>query len=102
MKLLPVIAAAALAACSPNTADETAQAGNAIAADASATTANAVDDVDAATDRALDDAGTAIDNAGTRLESGADRAGAAISNGADRAADATGAAMRDAGNRIEN
>lgn len=103
MKALFAAGAAALvlAACSPNTRNETAEAGNALAADTGATTRNAVDDVDAATDRALDDAGAAMDNSGARLEAGADRAGAAIENGADRAADATGTALRDAGNRID-
>jgi hypothetical protein len=94
-------AALALAACSPDTRNESAEAGNAIAADTGATTRNAVDDVDAATDRALGDAGAAMDNSGARIEAGADRAGVAIEKGADRAAAATGEALRDAGNRID-
>ena len=100
-----ILAAAAtlgLAACSPAARDETAEAGNAIAADASATTANAVSDVDAATDRALDSAGASMDNAGASMEAGAERTGAAIENGADRAADATGRTLRDAGNAVED
>ena len=52
--LIPALAlTAGLAACSNNAQDQTAQAANAIAADASGTTANAVDDVSAASDRAV-------------------------------------------------
>jgi hypothetical protein len=102
--LLPVLAAAALgiAGCSQNAQNETAEAGNAIAADTAATTDNAVGDVDAATDRSLDRAGAAMDNAGADAEAGADRAGQSIANGADRAADATGEALQSAGNAIRD
>jgi hypothetical protein len=119
--LIPALAlTAGLAACSNNAQDQTAQAANAIAADASATTENAVDDVSAASDRALgsaerslDNAGAKLDNAtdnldvkadraGDRIEAGADRAGASIANGADRAADATGNALTRAGNAIKD
>ena len=51
MKRLLILAAPVaigLAACSPNAQNETAEAGNAIAADTAATTRNAVSDVDAA------------------------------------------------------
>ncbi|GAA0667742.1 hypothetical protein GCM10009102_17280 [Sphingomonas insulae] len=117
MKRLLFLAAVPLAlgaaACSQNAQNETAEAGNAIAADTEATTRNAVSDVDAATDqafgsaeRSLDNAGERIDAAadrtGDRLDAGADRAGAAISNGADRAADATGNALERAGRSLKD
>ena len=56
--VLPAVAVAAIAlsACSPNTRNETAEAGNAIAADAAATTENAVNDVEAARHRGKLDA----------------------------------------------
>jgi len=84
-------AAVALAACSPNAQDQSAEAANAIGADVSATTGNAVDDVDAATDEALGSAEATIDNAGADLERGADDAAAA-----------TGEALTDAGNSLKN
>ena len=95
-------AAAALGACSPQAQNETSEAADAIGADISATTENAVNDVDAATDQALGSAEASLDNAGARAERGAERTGAAISNSADRAADATGNAMVDAGNELRD
>lgn len=83
--------AAALAACSPSAQNETAEAGNAIGADVSATTENAINDVDAATDDALGSAEATMDNAGESIE-----------NGTDRAAEATGEALTDAGNSLKN
>jgi hypothetical protein len=49
--------ATGLAAYSPNARDQTAQAGNAVAADVNATTSNAGDRVEASTDHAADRAG---------------------------------------------
>ncbi|RYZ38810.1 MAG: hypothetical protein EOO71_22435 [Myxococcaceae bacterium] len=49
---LAVVAAVGLSACSQNAQDQTAQAGNAIAADVSATTSNAGDRIEAGTDHA--------------------------------------------------
>lgn len=92
--------AVALSACSPNAQKETSEAADAVGADISATTENAVNDVDRATDEALGSAEATLDNAGDRAEAGADRAGAAMERGADRAADATGNAMIDAGREI--
>lgn len=96
-----IAAAAALAACSPKAQNETAEAGNAIGADISATTGNAINDVEAATDSALGSAEATLDNAGAKMERGADRAGDSIENGADRAAAATGEALTDAGNAMK-
>lgn len=88
-----LIAATALglAACSERAQNESAEAGNAIAADTAATTSNAVNDVDAATDRALD-----------KAENSLDRAGEALKNSGDRAADATGNAMVRAGEDLRD
>lgn len=97
-----IATAAMLAACSQNAQDQTAQAGNAVGADISATTSNAVSDVDAATDSALGSAEATFDNAGTNIERGADRAGQSIENGTDRAAHAAGEALTDAGNSLKH
>ncbi|VXC89580.1 hypothetical protein [Sphingomonas sp. 8AM] len=88
-----LIAATALglAACSQHAQNQTAEAGNAIAADTTATTSNAVNDVDAATDRALD-----------KAENSLDRTGDALKNSGDRAADATGNAMVRAGEDLRD
>ena len=99
---MALVAAAGLSACSQKAQNESAEAANAIGADASATTENAVGDVDTATDQALGSAAATMDNAGDSIAAGADRTGNAISNGADRAADATGAALKDAGNAIQD
>ena len=88
---LAVVAATGIAACSQNAQNESAEAGNAMAADTEATTDNAVNDVDAATDQALGSA-----------EAGLDNAGDAIARGADDAADATGNALVDAGNAVRD
>jgi len=102
--LLPLaaIAALGLAACSQNTQNETAQAADAIAADANATMSEAAGDVEAATDGALssaenaaDRAGAAIDRAGERADAAANRAGDRIEEGADRVGNAAQAADRE-------
>ncbi len=85
-----IATAAALAACSPSAQNETAEAGNAIGSDISATTENAINDVDAATDSALGSAEATMDNAGQSIE-----------NSTDRAAAATGEALTDAGNAMK-
>ena len=79
--ILPVtvLAALGLAACSPKAQNETAEAANAIAGDANATAAKAIDDTDAALGAA---------------ESRMDNAGAVLSNKA-------GETLKDAGNEIE-
>ena len=77
----------ALGACSPKAQDETAEAMNAVAGDANATAAKAIDDTDAA----LGAAESRIDNAGDVL-----------GNKADRVADKTGAALKDVGNEIHD
>ncbi|WP_375420949.1 hypothetical protein [uncultured Sphingomonas sp.] len=110
--LIPAIAALALAGCSQKSQNESAEAGDAIAADANATTRNAVQDVDAASDAALGSAEATMDNSGARIEAGAertgdrieagaDRAGAAIDKGADRAVDATGNFLEKAGRELK-
>ncbi|MEN2784996.1 hypothetical protein ACFOKI_14810 [Sphingomonas qilianensis] len=83
--------AAMLAACSPAAQNETAQAGDQIAADANATFGEAINDTDAAADRAFGSAEATMDNSA-----------ATLGNAADDAADATGAALKDAGNAIED
>ena len=88
---LVAVTALGLAACSERAQNESAQAGNAIAADTAATTSNAVEDVDAATDRALNSA-----------ENSLDRAGATLRNSGDAAADATGNAMVRAGEGLRD
>lgn len=83
--LLPLaaIAALGLAACSEQAQNETAEAANAIGADANATMGEAAQDVEAATDSALGAAENAADSLGNTIESGADRVG----NAADAAGD---------------
>ena len=78
--LLPLtaIAALGLAACSEQAQNETAEAANAIGADANATMGEAVQDVEAATDRALGAAENAADDLGNAIDSGADKAGNAV------------------------
>lgn len=89
--LLPLLAIAALAACTPAAKNETAQAADTIAADANATMSQAINDTDAAADRAFGAAEATID-----------RSGAAVGNAADKAADETGNALKDAGNAIQD
>ena len=93
-----VLAIGSLAACSQNTRDQTAQAGNSIASDVDATVDNAADRAGPALDRA----GEHLSNAGASVEAGADRAGDAIANGADRAADATGNLLVKAGKKLKD
>ena len=78
--LLPLaaIAALGLAACSEQAQNETAEAANAIGADANATMGEAVQDVEAATDRALGAAENAADDLGNAIDAGADKAGNAV------------------------
>ncbi len=109
----------ALAACSTKARDDTAQAADSIAADANATMATAVNTVDADTDRALgaaerDDGNVraAVERAGDRSEALADNAddrasaaatgaGHKIARATHRAAAATGRALDDVGNRLQ-
>ena len=88
---LTASAAFALAGCSQHAQNETAEAGEAVAADANATAQAATNDVDAAADAALGSAEQSIDGAGR-----------AVANGSARAADATGNAMIDAGHALKN
>ena len=83
--LLPLAAFAmlGLAACSDKAQNETAEAAEAIGADANATMSEAADDVEAATDGALGAAENAADRAGNAIGEGADRVG----NAADAAED---------------
>lgn len=91
-----------LGACSKNAQDQSMEAANAVGADVSATTSNAVSDVQAATDQALNGAGAAMDNAGDAVKNKADKAGDTLKQGADKARDAAGGALKDAGNAIQN
>lgn len=72
-----IMAAAAigLAACSPNAQNESAEAAEAITADANATMAEAINDTDAAADQAFGAAENAIDRAGAKIGNVADAAG---------------------------
>lgn len=92
--LLPLaaIAALGLAACSDNAKNETAEAGNAIAADANATMGEAASDVEAATDGALTSAENAADRAGAAIGEGARDAEAGVQEGAARVGNAADAA----------
>ena len=91
--LLSFATAAALiatAGCSSKAQNDTAEAADSIAADANATTRNAVNDVDAASDRALGAAQSSMDNMGAKL-----------SHDADKASDATGNALVKAGDALK-
>ncbi|OYY89982.1 MAG: hypothetical protein B7Y45_09685 [Sphingomonas sp. 28-66-16] len=66
------VAGLSLAACSPTAKNETAEAGEAIAADANASISEAVNDVDAASDRAFGAAEATIDNAGAAIDNATD------------------------------
>lgn len=72
-----IMAAAAigLAACSPNAQNESAEAAEAITADANATMSEAINDTDAAADQAFGAAENAIDRAGVKIGNVADAAG---------------------------
>lgn len=72
-----IMAAAAigLAACSPNAQNESAEAAEAITADANATMGEAINDTDAAADQAFGAAENAIDGAGVKIGNVADAAG---------------------------
>lgn len=88
LAIVPLIAiATALGACSQQAQNETAQAADTIAADANATAAKARD----STDAALGAAEARMDNVGD-----------VIGNKIDKAGDAAGAALKDAGNEIED
>lgn len=78
--LLPLAAVAALglAACSEKAKNETAEAANAIGADANATMGEAVQDVQSATESALGTAENAADNLGNAIDAGADKVGNAV------------------------
>ncbi len=64
-----------LAACSPNAQNESAEAAEAITADANATMGEAINDTDAAADQAFGAAENAIDRAGVKIGNVADAAG---------------------------
>lgn len=64
-----------LAACSPNAQNETAEAAEAITADANATMVEAANDTEAAADQAFGAAENAIDKAGVKIGNVADAAG---------------------------
>jgi hypothetical protein len=87
----PALLVATLAACSPAAQNETAQAADTVSADANATFGEAINDTDAAADRAFGSAEATMDNTS-----------AAIGNATDDAVDTTGAALKDAGNSIED
>ncbi|MFL9839438.1 hypothetical protein ABS767_00560 [Sphingomonas sp. ST-64] len=80
---LAAVAALGLAACSDKAQNETAEAAEAIGADANATMSEAADDVETATDSALGAAENAADSTGAAIEQGADNVG----NAADAAED---------------
>ncbi|OYY66019.1 hypothetical protein [Sphingomonas sp. 28-62-11] len=80
MKTLTTIALMAaatigLAACSPTAQNETAEAAEAITADANATMGEAINDTEAAADQAFGAAENAIDRAGQKIGNVADAAG---------------------------
>lgn len=85
MKNFSIIAIAAagvlsISACGPKAQNETAEAADAIAADANATMGEAVNDVDAATDQALGAAENTLDDAGNKIDSAKDSAGEDLKN----------------------
>ena len=95
---IAAVAALGLAACTQNAQNETAEAGNAIAADANATMGEAIDDIDTATDNALGAAEATADQAGQSIENGADAVGAAASNATAEA----GQELEEAGKDMQN
>jgi septal ring-binding cell division protein DamX len=87
LAVLPALAVALLAiGCSHHAQNETAEAANAVAADANVTMQGAVNTVDSATDRAFGAAEATMNDVG---------------NAADRAKHKTGDELKDAGNEIE-
>lgn len=88
---LALAATLGLAACTPAAQNETAEAVDTVAADANATTTEAIEDTDAATAQTLGEGESRLDNAA-----------AVIGNGIDRAKDKTGKAMEDLGNDIQD
>ncbi len=66
--LLALPLAIGLAACSPKAQNETAEAADAITADANATMSEATKDVDAAGDRALGGMDNAVDTVGNTID----------------------------------
>lgn len=72
---LTAIAVIGVAACSPKAQNETAEAADAITADANATMTEAVNDTEAASDQAFGAAENAIDSAGEKIGNVADAAG---------------------------
>lgn len=79
-----------LAACSPTAQNETAEAADAITADANATMSEATRDVDAASDRALGGLDNAVDTVGNTIDD-------ATAKGKDKASQG----LRDASNAID-
>ena len=73
---LILAALASVAACSPKAQNESAEAADAITADANATMGEAVSDTEAASDAALGAGENAVDDAGARIDNASD----AISN----------------------
>jgi len=88
MLALPM--AIGLAACSPKPQNETAEAADAITADANATMSEAAEDVDAAGDRALGGVDNAVDAVGNTIDD-------ATEKGKEKASQS----LRDAGNAID-
>lgn len=88
--LLVVAAAIGLAACSPKAQNETAEAADAITADANATMSEATKDVDAAGDRALGGMDNAVDAVGNTIDD-------ATAKGKEKASQS----LRDASNAID-
>ena len=99
---LAIAAAIALSACSQNARDQSAQAGNAIAADVSATTDNTAVDMGSAGIAVTNGTADTLSNTGENIEATADKLGSAISNGADKAADATGNVLEQAGKKLKD
>lgn len=94
-KVTPTILSAALmaiglAACSPQAQNETAEAADAITADANATMREAVKDVDAASDRAFGAAENAFDSVGNSID-----------NATEKGKAKTGEALRDAADAVD-
>ena len=69
---LALVAAMGVAACSEKAQDESAEAGNAIAADTAATTSEAVNDIDAASDEAFGAAENSMSAAGNSIDNATD------------------------------
>ncbi len=69
---LALVAAMGVAACSEKAQDESAEAGNAIAADTAATTSEAVNDVDAASDEAFGAAENSMNAVGNGIDNATD------------------------------